>query len=214
MRPSTKGIISIAMALSFMLPAVTLAAGLTDVQINSIIGMLQSFGVDSHTISTVQNVLNGMPSSSAPGQQSQWAQGTSSEAEMQPPEHTPPGQMMKASCITLSRNLSIGSEGSDVRELQQALSEDPESGFTASSTGYFGPMTARALARFQEHNGIASTTTGFAGPLTRGFFEHRCGTGLLGNGQQGNGAPAMMVNASTSAGQEGEQSSQGHQGGR
>lgn len=198
MRSTTTIVIGAALALSLMLPAATFAAGLTSDQINSVIGLLQSFGVDANTINTVQAVLNGTPN-----QQSQGAQGTSTEAEMQPPEHTPPGQVMKAACITLSRNLSVGSEGSDVRDLQEMLSEDPESGFTASSTGYFGPMTARALARFQEANGIAPSATGFAGPLTRGFFEHRCGEGL--GDRHGDRAAAMMGTASTSTGQEGGQ---------
>ena len=177
MRSSTKGIIGIAMALSLMLPAVTLAAGLTSAQISSVIGLLQSFGVNSQTINTVQAVLNNTPG--------QWANASSTGSGMPPPPpgQNPPGQQGTTTCLTLPRNLGIGSEGADVKDLQEMLSQDSTNGFTASSTGYFGPQTAKALARFQEVNGIASSTTGFAGPLTRSFFGRRCGQ--VGAGQQG-----------------------------
>ena len=68
------------MALSLMLPAVTLAAGLTSAQISSVIGLLQSFGVNSQTINTVQAVLNNTPG--------QWANASSTGSGMPPP---PPG---------------------------------------------------------------------------------------------------------------------------
>ncbi len=97
---------------------------------------------------------------------------------------TPPGQMGKMACITLSRNLGVGSQGDDVKGLQQMLGEDPENDFHGSATGFFGPLTAHAMMMFQMHNGIASTTTGSVGPLTRGFFERRCGNGL-GGGMNG-----------------------------
>jgi len=95
----------------------------------------------------------------------------------------PPGQMGKQLCITLSRDLKEGSQGDDVKSLQEMLAQDPESGFTAAPTGFFGALTAKAIARFQMRNGIASSSAGVVGPLTRGFFERRCGKGL-GNGNQ------------------------------
>jgi len=90
----------------------------------------------------------------------------------------PPGQVGKAACIILGRNLRHGVQGDDVRKLQEMLAEDPENDFRASATGFFGPLTARAVAKFQMRMGIASSTDGFVGPLTRGFFERRCGEGL------------------------------------
>ncbi len=94
------------------------------------------------------------------------------------PPIVPPGQLGNAACISLSRDVSEGDRGDDVRSIQEMLAENPAYGFTASTTGYFGPMTARAMMRFQEMNGIASSSTGYVGPLTRGFFEHSCGKGL------------------------------------
>ena len=90
----------------------------------------------------------------------------------------PPGQFSKAMCIRLGRNLRHGLEGEDVRALQEWLLEDKENAFIGRATGFFGPLTARAMARFQAKMGIASITDGSVGPLTRGFFERQCGKGL------------------------------------
>lgn len=89
-----------------------------------------------------------------------------------------PGQMGKMACITLNRNLRQGSQGDDVKKIQELLIMDPESGFTGGATGFFGPLTARAMMKFQMRMGIASSTDGAVGPLTRGFFERACGKGL------------------------------------
>lgn len=62
--------------------------------------------------------------------------------------------------------------------IQQMLASDPSLGFNVAPTGFFGPLTKRAMERYQEMNGIASSTTGYVGPLTRGFFERHCGEGL------------------------------------
>lgn len=88
------------------------------------------------------------------------------------------GQLGKRICLMLSRDLGPGSRGEDVRKLQEWLAEDRENGFNAEATGIFGPMTARAIAKFQMRTGIASSTDGRVGPLTRGFFERACGKGL------------------------------------
>ena len=90
----------------------------------------------------------------------------------------PPGQLSKAMCIRLGRNLRHGMEGEDIRALQEWLLEDKENAFVGRATGFFGPLTARAMARFQTKMGIASITDGSVGPLTRGFFERQCGKGL------------------------------------
>ena len=110
------------------------------------------------------------------------------------------GQMGKMACVTINRNLRQGDQGDDVRNLQQLLANDPESGFAGSATGFFGPLTMKAMAKFQMHMGIASSTDGSVGPMTRGFFERKCGKGLDGmQGGQGmggntNGGWSMMTN--------------------
>jgi peptidoglycan hydrolase-like protein with peptidoglycan-binding domain len=100
-----------------------------------------------------------------------------------------PGQLGRMMCISLSRNLGVGSQGGDVMSLQQMLLQDPQSGFTGTATGFFGPLTAHAMANFQMHNGIASSTDGSVGPLTRGFLNRSCGLGL------GGGMGSTMMNS-------------------
>lgn len=64
-----------------------------------------------------------------------------------------------------TRDLTIGMRGDDVMDLQKFLIEQkqyPE----ALATGYFGPLTRAALARFQQAQGI-TPAVGYFGPLTR-----------------------------------------------
>lgn len=77
-----------------------------------------------------------------------------------------------------TRNLTIGSSGQDVRNLQIFLNSQ---GFTVALSGpgssggettLFGALTRAALARFQAANGIAPAV-GYFGPLTRGVVNRR-----------------------------------------
>lgn len=69
--------------------------------------------------------------------------------------------------------LRLGDKGADVTRLQQLLSEDPSIYPEGLTTGYFGPLTQKAVQRFQKEYGIVSsgdpTTTGYGlvGPKTR-----------------------------------------------
>ncbi len=174
-----------------LVPMVSQAASLTTEQVNAIVGLLQSFGADQSVIVNVQMTLNGQKPNQ-PGN-SGWhndmgSSTWSGDASSTMPWGMPPGQVGKMLCITLSRNIGPGSQGDDVRKLQEMLAADPSTGFTASATGFFGPMTAKAMMHFQMNNGIASSSTGTVGPLTRGFFERSCGKGLDGMP----GKPPMM----------------------
>jgi len=75
------------------------------------------------------------------------------------------GQVLGASTINVSANLSVGSRGADVTALQTMLiaSGDLKIG---APTGYFGPMTQAALAKWQATHGVAPAS-GFFGPLTQ-----------------------------------------------
>ena len=68
---------------------------------------------------------------------------------------------------TFYRNLTIGSTGSDVVQLQNFLTS---SGFLtlpiSVSPGYFGNLTKQALIRYQSSKGI-QPASGYFGPLTR-----------------------------------------------
>ena len=70
-------------------------------------------------------------------------------------------------CPQILRTLDQGISGSDVKELQAYLG--------VSQTGYFGPMTARAVAAFQAEEGLSQV--GIVGPMTRAAFARRCGWG-------------------------------------
>jgi peptidoglycan hydrolase-like protein with peptidoglycan-binding domain len=74
------------------------------------------------------------------------------------------GQATVPSYVFL-RDLAVGSEGDDVRVLQQMLVGQ---GLLRSESviGYFGPLTQQALAAFQSARGI-SPASGYFGPLTR-----------------------------------------------
>ncbi|MBI4093764.1 peptidoglycan-binding protein [Candidatus Kaiserbacteria bacterium] len=76
-------------------------------------------------------------------------------------------------CAALYRNLSHGSRGDDVRALQEFLRA--EGYLTANATGYFGPATRAALARWQASQGISAV--GSLGPLTRARIVVWCGSG-------------------------------------
>ncbi len=190
MRPISKSVLSAVLGLSLMVPVMANAAGLTTNQVSAIVSLLQSFGADAGVVSNVQLVLSGQP-----------APGTGTSTMAQPPMHgdndndkdkdkdkdqhhgmgnggMPPGQMSKMACLSLSRDLGPGSHGDDVKQLQQLLSDDKDTGFSAQTTGVFGPATSKAMMKFQLKNGIASSGTGKVGPMTRGFFERSCGKGL------------------------------------
>ena len=69
-----------------------------------------------------------------------------------------------------ARTLKKGSRGDDVKKLQEFLSADAEVYPEGEVTGYFGPMTAKAVGRFQERHGVAAPgEPGFGqlGPKTR-----------------------------------------------
>lgn len=69
-----------------------------------------------------------------------------------------PSYVMSNSCIGLSRDLSIGSRGTDVTALQQFLLERHYPGSGAwMVTGYYGQATAAAVRNFQGAQGLSQT---------------------------------------------------------
>lgn len=67
--------------------------------------------------------------------------------------------------LQLTRSLSLGSSGNDVKSLQEFLAEHPDIYPERLITGYFGLLTEKAIKRFQEKYGIE--VVGIVGPRTR-----------------------------------------------
>ena len=86
-----------------------------------------------------------------------------------------------STCPNPSRNLSFGSRGSDVVELQTFLIAEGDLA-AGNNTGYFGRMTETAVKSWQAKNGLVSSgtaaTTGYGavGPRTRAKIASVCGT--------------------------------------
>ncbi|MGH7193791.1 MAG: peptidoglycan-binding domain-containing protein, partial [Candidatus Saccharimonadales bacterium] len=123
---------------------------------------MRSFGVDEATVENVQAILSGEPTSA-----------TSTPA---------------SSCYSSSRNLTIGSEGQDVRTLQSFLNTHGANvassgpGSPGAETTYFGALTQNAVARFQAAHAV-SPAVGYFGPLTQIAISSVCAS-----------APAAPVN--------------------
>ena len=150
MRPLAIKIIPVIALALFFLPSVPTAhaAGLTEAQVQAILGLLQSFGADANVIANVQVALG------VPGSVGTPNLGNSTTVN-------------SSSCVALTHTLTQGSTdastGGDVTRLQQFLG-------VGGANGYFGPATLKALQAWQAGRGIASsgvTGYGTAGPKTR-----------------------------------------------
>ena len=92
-----------------------------------------------------------------------------------------PSVVSAAMCPTLARNLSRGSSGADVAQLQQFLIERGHLA-AGNATGFYGPLTEAAVKDFQCKQGITCTgspaTTGWGniGPRTRTAIMQACGS--------------------------------------
>ncbi|TSC69215.1 MAG: hypothetical protein G01um101456_282, partial [Parcubacteria group bacterium Gr01-1014_56] len=101
--------------ISFLFSVQVAHAALTEPQIQSVLGLLTAFNVDTAVIADVNNILHG----GAPA--------------------TPPAQPISTDLPVIERTLYIGVRGPDVLQLQQHLILQ---GLLAadSATGYFGPL--------------------------------------------------------------------------
>jgi peptidoglycan hydrolase-like protein with peptidoglycan-binding domain len=96
--------------------------------------------------------------------------------------------MARPVCAALLRNLSLGSQGEDVRSLQKFLNLDNDTRIAVSGAGsvgnettYLGPATVRAIIKFQEKYSTDILTparlsrgNGFIGNLTRQKIARLC----------------------------------------
>jgi hypothetical protein len=137
------------------------AAALTPAQVQSIIGLLQSFGADATTIANVQASLTGQPTTGG----------------------STGGTTTGGSCTaTFNTTLQVGSTGASVMALQKFLNMDSSTMVASSGAGSpgletstFGPATKAAVIKFQAKYSI-SPTSGLVGPLTRAKLNSLCGS--------------------------------------
>lgn len=80
-----------------------------------------------------------------------------------------PAAAASSAACTFTRSLTVGSEGADVKCLQDYLTPKY---FTnaGGSTGYFGSVTAAAVAAWQGANGVAPAV-GYFGPLSQAKYS-------------------------------------------
>lgn len=69
----------------------------------------------------------------------------------------------------LRSQLRVGSRGDEVTSLQEYLAQFPDIYPEALITGYFGPLTEKAVRKFQRKHGIEQV--GEVGPKTRSIFN-------------------------------------------
>jgi hypothetical protein len=154
--PTSPSTTTIQPAVAYTPPSVTSSvpnpSGLTEIQVQSILSVLDSFGIDQATLTSVTDALRGTPVITSA---------------------TPPVIAAYSAPATFSRDLKFGMSGSDVRQLQQFLNNN---GFVISQAGmgspgqettYFGQATKQALIKYQKANGIVPAS-GYLGPVTRG----------------------------------------------
>lgn len=75
--------------------------------------------------------------------------------------------------VSLVQNLSLGSQGEQVSVLQALLAANPSIYPQGLITGYFGPLTERAVKQYQAENGIEQV--GIVGPQTRAKLNQDLG---------------------------------------
>ena len=77
---------------------------------------------------------------------------------------TPVAPATLSSTASLTKELSPGAKGDDVKALQEYLAKDKDIYPEGLVTGYYGPMTTAAVRRFQAKYGISQV--GRVGPAT------------------------------------------------
>lgn len=121
----------------------TQAAQLTNDQISAILNLLKSFNADSATVLNVQSALTGTVASSTP---------------------VGLGNGNAGGIIMLAHMLRQGMSGDEVKLLQTLLASDTDVYPEGLITGTFGPLTTKAVAKFQKKHGLDQV--GFVGPRT------------------------------------------------
>ena len=95
---------------------------------------------------------------------------------------------VKKTSLELKRQLRLGMSGEDIELLQEFLSTDSEIYPEGLKTGYFGPLTKRAVERFQKKMGVEQV--GQVGPKTIAKINELLTEGA---GNSGKIPPGLLV---------------------
>ena len=138
------------------------ASSLSSAQVQAILTLLQSFGTDQATITSVQTALQGAATVPTPTVTPAPTTGSGTSGW--------PTASQSGQCAYFTHDLFSGatdaSTNGQVSTLQQLLGVSPVS-------GYFGPLTEQAVEQWQSSHGVVATGTphttgfGFVGPRTR-----------------------------------------------
>lgn len=182
------------------------AASLSATQVEAVTTLLKAFDVDSSTIADVEAVLGGSKLSDDDSEdEDEDEDGDDSRSLNSGKGSFNSGKYGGASvCGMLERSLRRGSSGEDVSRLQEYLKE--KGFFTASTTGFFGLVTERALQEWQAREGVVkegdaeSTGFGVLGPQTRQRIMAHCKESLQGSAsgalkESSNKAPICTLKA-------------------
>jgi len=107
--------------------------------------------------------------------------------------------------ITITKSLKVGSQNSEVRQLQELLAKDTGIYPEGKVTGYFGALTRKAVQNFQKKYGIVSSgnenTTGYGlvGPKTLAKIKEVFGTRSETSGQATVAGSGQSVSIDTTA---------------
>ena len=152
----------------FAVASVASAAGLTQQQIDAVLGLLRAFGADATVVANVESALTGQTVPTAPAV---W-------------------------CHSFNTNMGVGHRGIEVAELHTALkkagfsipySDLPQKDGETVADTYFGENTASIVVAFQEKyryeiltSSNLSHGTGYVGHATRKQLNqlYGCGVGL------------------------------------
>lgn len=150
------------------------AAGMTEAQIQAVLNLLSTFGTDANTVANVNVALRG---GNPDDMKNLHTYGSTTKER--PDEGMGGGNDKPPACVAFARTLIKGSQGDDVKNLQDFLKNTGDLK-EASTTTYFGPKTEEALRLWQMRMNIASSTGGDTsgygtfGPITRGQLVERC----------------------------------------
>lgn len=89
-----------------------------------------------------------------------------------PVANTPTPKVLGVATYTFTQDLSLGSTGAEVGELQKTLAR--LNFYTGPVSGYFGPLTQAAVRAFQQSRGLQQV--GRVGPQTRSTLNSVTGT--------------------------------------